>query len=141
MDSIEDRTNALKAMPLLADLPHGELVALAKRLKVETHRAGSEIIKQGAAGSSTYFVVTGRCEVRRKNSTKRVRYLDAGDFFGELSALSPAPRSATVTAADATTVLVLTEQEFKAALRANKSMALRLAMALARRLQRDAEDA
>ncbi len=141
MDSLDDRTNALKAMPLLADLPHGELAALAKRLKVEEHRSGSEIIKQGAAGSSTYFVVSGRCEVRRKGTTKRVRYLEAGDFFGELSALSPAPRSASVIAAEATTVLVLTEQEFKAALKAHKSMAMRLAVALAKRLQRDAEDA
>jgi hypothetical protein len=35
VDDIDDRTNALKKMPLLSDLPHGELQSIAKRLKIE----------------------------------------------------------------------------------------------------------
>ncbi len=142
MDSVTDRTNALKRMPLLADLPHGELEAIAKRLTVETHAEGAEIIKQGSSGSSAYFVLDGKCEVRRtsKRVAKRIAFLKAGDFFGELSIIVPAPRSATVIAFEDTTVLVLTENEFRAALKANRSMSLHLVTALAQRLQRQEDE-
>ncbi len=65
---------------------------------------------------------------------------ESGDFFGELSILVPAPRSATVIAAEDTTVFVLTENEFRAALRTNKSMAMHLVTALAARLQRQEDE-
>ncbi len=142
MNSVTERTNALKKMPLLADLPHGELEAIAKRLTVETHAEGTEIIKQGASGSSAYFVLEGQCEVRRtsKRVTKRLAFLKSGEFFGELSILAPAPRSASVFAFEETTLLVLTENEFRAALRANRSMSLHLVTALAQRLQRQEDE-
>ena len=98
MDELTQRTNALKAMPLLADVPHGELEKLASRLTVEQHRTGSVVIKEGASGAAAYFVVTGTCEVRRegRRGSKRVNVLKRGDCFGELSIINPAPRSATV---------------------------------------------
>lgn len=130
-----DRTNALKKMPLLADLPHSELENLARRLEVETFEAGATIIRQGTSSNSAYFIVEGRCEVRRGAAKKRIARLDAGDFFGELAIISPAPRAATVITEEPTTVLVLTGAEFRAALLASKSMAMRLVTALARRLQ------
>jgi CRP-like cAMP-binding protein len=133
-----ERTNALKRMPLLADLPHGELEAIAKRLTVEHYEEGQAIIKQGSSDASAYFVLAGTCEVRRgkKNAQKRVAFLKAGDFFGELAIIAPAPRSATVTAFEPTDVLVLKDSEFRAALKSNRSMALHLVKTLAERLQR-----
>lgn len=142
MDSIEARTEALKRMPLLADLPHGELEAVAKRLKIESYETGMEIITQGASGSSAYFLVSGRCEVRRgtKKIKKRLAFLTPGDFFGELSVIAPAPRSASVVAQEPTVVLVLTGYEFRAALSTNRSMSLHLVKILAQRLQREIDE-
>ena len=142
MDSIEARIEALKKMPLMVGLPHGELDAVAKRLKIESYEQGVEIIKQGASGSSAYFVVSGRCDVRRgpKNRQRRVAFLGPGDFFGELSVIAPAPRSASVVAHETTVVLVLTGYEFKAALSTNRSMALHLVKILAQRLQREIDE-
>ena len=137
MDSIEARIEALKKMPLLVGLPHSELEAVGKRLKIESYQQGVEIIKQGSSGSSAYFVVSGRCDVRRgpKNRQRRVAFLEAGDFFGELSVIAPAPRSASVIAHEPTVVLVLTGYEFRAALSSNRSMAQHLVKILAQRLQ------
>lgn len=137
MDELTQRTNALKAMPLLADVPHGELEKLASRLTVEQHRTGSVIIKEGSSGAAAYFLVAGSCEVRRegKRGPKRVSVMKRGDCFGELSIINPAPRSASVIALENCDVLVLTEQDFRDALRSNRSMALQLVRALAKRLQ------
>lgn len=132
-----DAIAALKAMPLLADLPHSEVERLASRAKVEHYDIGEELIKEGTSGSMAYFLVSGTCDVRRKRGSqqRRVATMGPGDFFGELSIIHPAPRTATVTAADDVTVLVLSGYDFNAALKANKSMALHLVKTLAKRLR------
>lgn len=137
MDELTQRTNALKAMPLLADVPHGELEKLAARLTVEQHRTGSVIIKEGSSGAAAYFIVSGSCEVRRegRRGSKRIGVLKRGDCFGELSIINPAPRSATIVALENMDLLVLSEQDFRDALRSNRSMSLQLVRALAKRLQ------
>jgi CRP-like cAMP-binding protein len=142
MDSIESRIDALKKMPLMVGLPHGELESLAKRMTVESYEEGTEIIKQGSSGASAYFVVSGRCDVRRgpKKSQRRLAFLGPGDFFGELSIIAPAPRSASVIAHEATVVLVLTGYEFRSALSTNRSMSLHLVKILAQRLQREIDE-
>jgi CRP-like cAMP-binding protein len=132
-----DAVAALKAMPLLAGLPHGEIERLASRAKLEHYEIGEELIREGTSGSTAFFIVEGSCDVRRKRGSqqRRVATLGPGDFFGELSIIDPAPRTATVTAAEDVTVLVLSGYDFNAALKANKSMALHLVKALAKRLR------
>jgi serine/threonine-protein kinase len=132
-----DPVAALKAMPLLSGLPHAEVERLAHRAKVEHYAIGEELIKEGTSGSMAYFIVAGTCDVRRRrgNQQRRVATLGPGEFFGELSIVDPAPRTATVTAADDVTVFVLSGYDFAAALKANKSMALYLVKSLARRLR------
>lgn len=142
MDSKDERLNALKTMPLLNALPHGELEAIAGRLKVEHRVAGDEIIKQGATGSAAYLIVSGRCDVRRKSprGSRRLNVLGPGDFFGELAIVVPGPRSASVVAQEPVTVFVLTAYEFQSALRASKAMAMHLVKVLAERLQQATDE-
>jgi len=137
MSSTIDAVSALKAMPLLSGLPHGEIERLAARAKLEHYAIGEELIKEGTSGSTAYFIVSGSCDVRRKRGSqqRRVATLGPGEFFGELSIIDPAPRTATVTAAEDVSVFVLSGYDFNAALKANKSMALYLVKALTRRLR------
>jgi CRP/FNR family cyclic AMP-dependent transcriptional regulator len=137
MDELTQRTNALKAMPLLADLPHGELEKLARRLTVEQHRPGSVIIREGSSGGAASFIAAGSCEVRRegKRGSKRVAVLRRGECFGELSIINPAPRSASIVALEPVDLLVLGEADFRDALRSNRAVALQLVRTLAKRLQ------
>ncbi len=137
MDSVTERSKALKKMPLLASLTPAELDAMATRLQVESYERGVEIIRQGSKGSSAYFVLSGKCEVRRGplKGARRLCFLEPGDFFGELAVIHPAPRTATVLAHEQTIVMVLTPNEFNTALANNPSMALHLVKVLAKRLQ------
>jgi CRP-like cAMP-binding protein len=142
MDTLIDRSTTLKKMPLLASLPHSDLEAIAGRMEVKKFEAGDEIIKQGAAGASAYFVVEGQCEVRRRvgKGSKRIAFIEPGDFFGELSIVAPAPRSASVIATEPSVLLVLTSTEFNNALRTNRSMSLHLVKVLAMRLQKAVDE-
>lgn len=129
----DDRLRALQTIPLLAGLPHSDLERLATRVREERYAAGAELIKENTSGSSVYLLVSGQCEVRRGGN--RISNLGPGEFFGELSILDPAPRTATVSVTEAATVLVLEGYEFRTALSSNMQMSQQLIRVLAARLR------
>jgi CRP-like cAMP-binding protein len=131
--TLDSHVNALKTIPLFAGLPHSDLEALAKKVAEAHHAQGSEIIKEGTSGSSVFLIVKGRCEVRR--GSKRIRELEAGQFFGELSILDPSPRTATVRTVEPTVLLVLEGYDFRTALKNSRDMAQKLIIALVERLR------
>ncbi len=133
MTALDSHVNALKTIPLFSGLPHSDIEALAKKVTEAHHAQGSEIIKEGTSGSSVFLIVKGKCEVRRSN--KRIRELEEGQFFGELSILDPAPRTATVRTVEPTVLLVLEGYDFRTALKNSRDMAQRLILALAERLR------
>lgn len=137
----DERVNALKRIPLLANLPHGDLVAMSARVSERTFEPGAELIREGTAGSSIFLIASGKCEVRRKTpgGTLRLAVLETGDFFGELSVLDPHPRSATVTAYEPCVVLELGGYDFREALQSNRAVADHVIRVLAARL-RNVED-
>ncbi len=128
-----DRLNALKTIPLLAGLPHSDLEQLSKKVNEVRHAQGSEIIKEGTSGSSVFLIIEGRCEVRRGNNL--IRELKVGEFFGEISILDPAPRTATVRSVENSVLLVLEGYDFRTALKSSMQMSQRLIAVLAERLR------
>lgn len=86
----------------------------------QTFRAGEAIVREGEHGHAAYIVVTGRCDVVRSSAQGRevIGSMGPGDVFGEMTILTEGPRTATVVAAEDTTVLVVTseilEQEVEA---------------------------
>jgi CRP-like cAMP-binding protein len=133
----DERVNALKRIPLLANLPHGDLVAISERVVERKLEPGTVLIQEGTSGSSIFLISFGTCEVRRKipGGTARLAVLQAGDFFGELSVLDPSPRTATVTAGDDCVVVELSGYDFTTALRSNRAMADHVIKVLASRLR------
>ena len=128
-----DRVNALKTIPLMAGLPHSDIEQLAKKVIEVRHNQGAEIIKEGTSGSSVFLIIEGLCEVRR--GSNRIRELKPGEFFGEISILDPAPRTATVRAIENSVLLVLEGYDFRTALKSSMQMSQRLITVLAERLR------
>ena len=102
MTTIE-RVVALHRVGLFADVPGRTLAALAQRASEVEVPAGTLVIVEGAVEQHLYAVVRGQVRVHRGERT--LTTLGAGSTVGELAALVPEPRSASVTALEPTTLL------------------------------------
>ncbi len=91
-----DRVVALHRVPLFADVPGRVLAALAMRATEVEVATGDVLIEQGAVEDHLYAVVSGRFVAR--DGERTLRELGPGSTVGELAALAPEPRSASVTA-------------------------------------------
>jgi CRP-like cAMP-binding protein len=69
--------------------------------------AGTKIVQQGDMSDAAYFVLDGRAVAGReeRGEYRELEVLNAGDFFGEIAALTGVPRTADVVADLPTTLL------------------------------------
>jgi CRP-like cAMP-binding protein len=83
-------------------------------MTIETHAAGTEIIRQGAPGDKLYVVRSGRVDVRIAEGqlVRTVATLRDGDIFGEAALLTDHPRNATIVAREPLEVYVLGKTDF-----------------------------
>ncbi len=91
----------LGRVPLFKGVPDEVIKAIAHRAKRMVVAQGTELVREGAGGSSFFLVTAGFVEVISKSLTAQgIRpKLFIGDYFGELSLLFDRPRNATVVAA------------------------------------------
>ncbi|HWO19334.1 MAG TPA: cyclic nucleotide-binding domain-containing protein [Kofleriaceae bacterium] len=89
----------LEQHPLLRHLSEAQLVQLRQMGEVESYSPGEDIVVEGSLGDALFLVLSGDVVVHRGPQTFAT--LSANDFFGEMSLVEPAPRSATVTAMSA----------------------------------------
>ena len=101
----------LAGIPLFDRLDPAEREALAPWFELQEISAGVKLTGEGAAGYSFFVLVDGSATVAVGGSD--VRTLGAGDFFGELAILGDGRRTATVTTASPSQVLVLFGTEFR----------------------------
>jgi CRP-like cAMP-binding protein len=84
-----------------------EVARLAERVRVE---AGEVLAKEGRIGREFFFILSGTVGVTQQG--RRVNTLGSGQFFGELAAVNPGTRNATVTALTDLDVLIIGPREF-----------------------------
>jgi CRP-like cAMP-binding protein len=99
------------AMPLFQDLSPTELDVLLARLEPLSIRAGTEVIRQGESGDRFYIIRSGAVLVSRDD--RELARLGSGEAFGEIALLLEVPRTATVTALEATQLLALDARDFR----------------------------
>lgn len=130
---IAERERALAATPLFAGLSKRQVRELARNSGVATYPAGESIVKEGAAGTVFYLILDGAVKVVRNGRT--VGRLGSGNFFGEMSLLDGAPRTADVVTEAPSRLLSLSRSEFRTMLRSDGRLALRIMEAMAGRLR------
>jgi CRP-like cAMP-binding protein len=91
-----ERVIILKSVGIFSEVPEEDLVEVASIVEEVEVEAGKEIIKKGDIGTSMYIIVKGRAKVH--DGDKVIAELPERTVFGELAALDPEPRSASVSA-------------------------------------------
>jgi len=81
---------------------------LAAQTRLYEAPIGTAIVRQGERSDAAYFLIDGRTIASRQEEDGAERVLEvhnAGDFFGEIAALTGVPRTASVIAERPTMVL------------------------------------
>lgn len=95
----------LPALARISDQQRAELLAAAH---VRDVPAGATIVREGEIGDAAFFVLAGRTAAGTPDadgSYRSLSLMSAGDFFGEIAALTGSRRTATVVAEEPTTVV------------------------------------
>jgi CRP-like cAMP-binding protein len=129
-----DKIDALRGVPLFADLTKKQLGFLAGQVTEMQLVAGSVLTKEGDPGREAMVVLSGSGIVERGGQT--VDDFGPGDVVGEMSLLTRKPRNATVTATSDVRLLLMTDREFADVLAANPDVSLRILQTMAERLAR-----
>jgi len=109
--------------------------ALLERFGREFPR-GTVLFQQGDPGTEMYVVSRGRVGITSRVGSyeKVLSTLGQGEFFGEMSILNGAPRSATATCLEDCLLLVVDARTFEAMVRASAEVAVRMIKTMAARL-------
>jgi len=109
-------------------------LGLIGRVSDEVHvQTGKVLCREGETGHEFFLILDGQAEV--ETAGQHVALLSAGQYFGELSLLTRAPRNATVTAKSDMDVLVLGQREFSAILEEVPALSHKLLAVMAERLR------
>ena len=132
--------DTLARVDLFAGLDKKDLQLLAGACQERKYSAGSTLIKQGDTGVGLYVITGGTVHITKAADPDRAEIdlgtAGSGNVLGEMSLLDDLPRSATVTAVDDVTALLLPVWEFRTTLRNQPNIALRLLTTLSRRLRK-----
>jgi CRP-like cAMP-binding protein len=106
----DEKFELIRSVPLFAHCDRRELEEIAEAADLIDVPAGLTLVTQGQHTNEFVVIAQGAAEVTRDGA--QAATLGPGDFFGEIALITGAPRTATVTATEASTLLVLTDRAF-----------------------------
>jgi CRP/FNR family transcriptional regulator, cyclic AMP receptor protein len=131
--------DTLSRIDLFAGLNERDLQLLTSECRERKYSAGSTLFRQGDTGVGLYVITSGRVHITQANDPDKAETdlgtAGPGSVLGEMSLLDDLPRSATVTAIDDVTAILLPVWEFRTTLRTHPDIALSLLSILSRRLR------
>jgi branched-chain amino acid transport system substrate-binding protein len=123
---IDDIMGLMEKVEILSPLSKAELKKLVGRLSVMFYAAGEIPVRQGDSGDSFYIIKSGRVNVvveKSSGDSAVVAVLGAGNFFGEMSLLTGAVRTASIQVQDDAEFIVVDKESFRSTLASNPSIA------------------
>ncbi len=105
----------MAGVTLFESFDEAERRRLESRCTWRRYSVGETVLERGGESREVLFIVAGSVNILNISLTGReVAYarLQAGEYFGELSAIDAKPRSASVVAAESTLVAVLPSSQF-----------------------------
>ncbi len=124
---------AVKEVPLFADLDPGDLEQITRLFKERRFAEGETVTKEGSGGAAFFLIQSGDATVSVRGQPRPG--LKAGDYFGEIALIDGGTRAATVTAATDLVCYGLTYWDFRPLAQGNAAIAWGLLQSLAKRLR------
>lgn len=122
-----DKENALSKVSLFANLDQKFIRGIAQIATEKSFQPGDALMKQNEDGIGLFIILRGKVKVEKTDQSGRMVEIAAngpGDILGEFAVLDGAKRSATVTAVEPTTCLVLAAWEFTSFMKAHPEVAI-----------------
>lgn len=129
----------LSQIDLFMDLPQDHLRRVADIGKEERHRSGATIFSEGDTGEGFYLILEGAVRISRivpGMGEEALAVLRSGAYFGEMSLIDDAPRSATAICHETCRVFVLHRGDLEDLLFVDRDLAYELLWNWVRTLSR-----
>jgi CRP/FNR family transcriptional regulator, cyclic AMP receptor protein len=123
---------------LFSDLAPTDTQVLTRHGTVRSYPANAILINEGDLTDSLYVLLEGQVKVFASDESGKeviLGILGPGEYFGELSLVDDAPRSASVMTLGPVKLMMITKSEFKHCLAENPDMAFNLIRALTREVR------
>ena len=132
---VDEFFSHLRTISFLSVLNEAEHRRLAEGTEKRVYMTGELVVQEGAEGSELFVILAGTAdvEIAPGGQTTKVATIKENDFFGEMSLLTGAPRSASVRATTPLTVLVVGKEDMAPVLANNQSLVERFGETLAQR--------
>lgn len=131
-----------RRVALFANLEPVQLQGLSKVASVRHFRAGETILRESEPGDQFFVIARGEVKVFVDSPDGRevvLTHLQAGEFFGEMALFDGDTRSASVTALADSELVVISRDDFLAALAGDFGLTRRILQTLSARLRRSNE--
>ena len=134
-----DKLSLLQSVPIFSDLSPSDLNKIAERMVLRTFTKGQMILLEDDLGQTFFVIAGGSVKITRLSDDGReviLAMLGESDFFGEMSLLDGAGRSANVVALEASEVLTLARNDFLEILQDYPKISISLLEELTQRIRK-----
>jgi CRP/FNR family transcriptional regulator, cyclic AMP receptor protein len=121
-----DAEESLRNVALFKGLQSKQIKSLARWTTTRSYQPGQVIVSEGQSGLGLYIIQSGKVQISMHSAhgERDIRAMGPGESFGEISLLDDRPRSATATALEPTTAVLLDKSQFLAEMNVHPEIAL-----------------
>ncbi len=141
--SLDSEVDALKRVPLFANIETSKLKLMAFASERLTFKPGQTLVRQGDQGDAAYIILEGEADVvlnQPDGSEVVVATLQKNAVLGEIAILCDVPRTATVRAKSKTHTLKITKDLFFRLVQDFPQIGMEVMRILAARLEKTTQD-
>src|ERR1035437_7464933 len=129
---------ALRTLPMFESLRQDHLEEITRFANLRLVAKNEEVLHEGDCTNDIYLVLSGTLRVQMGDQEGHeviLTMLGPGEMFGEMGAIDEHPRSATVVATKASSLVVISKDDFKRCLAENFDVSLYIIRSLIKRLR------
>jgi CRP-like cAMP-binding protein len=136
--SLQESFTRLRRIELFASLSDAEIESIVEKDRLLSYGPGEMLVVMGDVGGSMFVIMEGSCSVLIPNPSggegmTEVAQLHEGTIFGEISALTDAPRTASIRAVNHVVVQEISQRQIEVIFLNNEAAMAEFAKVMAQR--------